>query len=421
MPTPRLVVPAAVMASALALAVAAASVTSPSAAATAGGAPGPRVAPAAPVTSATEVSNRVSCPDPVPVDWARPRVLHSDPAVVVRRYTGRQQGGRDLVVTVAAGRARAYRLVARGPRVVGTIRTTSASMAAAPTVVVGVNGGYFWRSDTGREFSKGTQVRAGRVFYHRAGETRYVGADVGGVVRRGVTHVEGSVVVRPRDTAPGARLPVVAVNSAPAGDGVAVYTNGWNGSDPRVVVGWELLVRRGVVIASGRSLRASLVESPAAERRFLVQASGGAVAALRRVRVGQRVTYTARAVDRAGRVVTEATVSGTTLLVDGRVTVSCTRAPIRPRTMVAWNRRTGALWLVTATGGERTARFGMFVGASYRQMALVAQRLGATDAVLVDGGGSTTMVVRTRSGLRRVDGPTGRQRAVPDILGIVAR
>jgi len=199
-----------------------------------------------------------------------------------------------------------------------------------------------------------------------------------------------------------------------------VYTRGWDGDLPRGPGGWEVLVRRGVAVASGPSVRAALAGSPAAENRFVVRATGSAVVALEQVRVGLRVSYTARAVTADGRTVVDSTMSGTTLLADGRLRVSCTTAPIRPRTMLAWHRRTGALWLVTANGTD-TARYGMFVGASYHQMALVAQRLGATDAVLVDGGGSTTMVARVPGALRRVDRPGSIERAVPDAVGIVRR
>ena len=113
--------------------------------------------------------------------------------------------------------------------------------------------------------------------------------------------------------------------------------------------------------------------------------------------------------------------AGTTVLADGRTWVTCERDTIRPRTMVAWHRRSGAVWLVTVSGGAGSWPFGVFVGASHHQMAAVARGLGATDAVLVDGGGSTTMVLRTASGaLRRVDGPFVTQRDLPDILAIAA-
>ncbi|WP_143447837.1 phosphodiester glycosidase family protein [Kineosporia sp. R_H_3] len=363
----------------------------------------------------------VSCPDTFRVDWAHPTVVLDDDAVTVRQYSAAQQGGRVSRVTVAAAHRGSSRLVARGAPLIGGVRTTSGSVRPSPTIVVGVNGGYFWRGEPGREWSKGTQVRRGRVLHAPAGRTRYVGAETTGAVSKGFAHVSGSVTVRATASAPAVRLPVVAVNSAASGNGVAVYTREWSNAQRRTGGTWEVAVRSGVVIAAGPRVTTRLGGTAAAENRFVVRASGTAAAALRRVRVGQRATYTARAVTDAGGVVAESTVAGTTLLAEGRQWIRCAKDTIRPRTMVAWDRRSGAVWLVTVSGGTGSWRYGVFVGASHHQMAAVARGLGATDAVLLDGGGSTTMVLRTASGaLRRVDGPFVTQRELPDILGIAA-
>ncbi|WP_088289602.1 phosphodiester glycosidase family protein [Kineosporia sp. A_224] len=415
---PRRTTPAA----ALALAALAAALGVPSPDASTGPTPAhpsaqrPAVAPVA-----DRVSPWVSCPDAFTVDWAHPKVVLDDDAVTVRQYSAAQQGGRVSTVTVAAAHRGSSRLVARGAPLIGGVRTTSGSMRPSPTLVVGVNGGYFWRGEPGREWSKGTQVRRGRVLHAPAGRTRYVGNETTGAVSKGLAHVSGSVTVRATATAPAVRLPVVAVNSAASGNGVAVYTREWSNAQPRTGGTWEVAVRRGVVVASGRRVTTRLGGTAAAENRFVVRASGTAAAALRRVRVGQRAAYTARAVTDTGGVVAESTVAGTTLLADGRQWIRCAKDTVRPRTMVAWDRRTGAVWLVTVSGGTGSWRYGVFVGASHHQMAAVARGLRATDAVLLDGGGSTTMVLRTASGaLRRVDGPFVTQRELPDILAIAA-
>lgn len=413
MPAPRLVRPLAVVLPALALVVPAA-VASPS-----GGA----VTALPPVVRTAGVSTSVSCPDTATVDWANPSVLLDDDAVTVRAYRGRQQGGRDLKVTVAAAHPGQFRLVSRGAGVAGMTRTASGTTATIPGALVATNGGYFWRGSYRREWSKGTQVRDGRVFYMKAGPTRYVGTDAAGGVSKGWTQVRGRAVATADAHGPGVSLPVAAVNAAPAGNGVAVYTREWSNAVARSGGTWEVYVRGGVVVASAPSVRAVLAGSPAAENRFVVRGAGTAVAQLRRIKAGQPMTYTARAVDRAdGRTIVDATVGGTTLLVSGKVWIGCSRVPIRPRTMVAWNRYDGRFWLVTASGGANASKYGMYVGASYHQMALIGKRLGASDAVLVDGGGSTTMVVRTPAGgLRRVDGPFTAQRSISDVLAIVPR
>jgi hypothetical protein len=348
-------------------------------------------------------------------------VVRDHAAVTVRRYRGRQQGGRDLTLTVAAAHPGHYRLVARGAPLVGGTRTTSATTATVPDAVVAVNGGYFWRGDVRREWSKGAQVRDGKVFFMKAGLTHHLGVDASGAVTKGWTKVAGRAVAQADGYGPRVSLPVVAVNAAPAGGGVAVYTREWNDRNARSGGTWEVYVRNGVVVASRPRVGAVLTGSPVAQGRFVVRGAGTAIAQLRRIRPGQPMTYTARAVRALlGTTVVDATVSGTTLLVKGELKVRCERVPIRPRTMVAWNRNDGRLWLVTASGGANAGRYGIYVGASYHQMALFARRLGASDAALVDGGGSTTMVVRTPAGaLRRVDGPFTSQRSVSDALAIV--
>jgi len=60
-----------------------------------------------------------------------------------------------------------------------------------------------------------------------------------------------------------------------------------------------------------------------------------------------------------------------------------------PRTVIARDRR-GAWWLITIDGRQP----GRAIGMSFTEMQVLLARLGATDALNLDGGGSTTMVVR---------------------------
>ena len=89
---------------------------------------------------------------------------------------------------------------------------------------------------------------------------------------------------------------------------------------------------------------------------------------------------------------------------------------LRPRTAIGWT-KSGDLLFVTATGRATVdgVRYG---GATIHQMADYMQRLGSYDATNLDGGGSTTMLVRTTSGtIARVDRCGCEwQRAVPNIF-----
>ena len=94
----------------------------------------------------------------------------------------------------------------------------------------------------------------------------------------------------------------------------------------------------------------------------------------------------------------------------------------RPRTALAWD-RAGVLWLVVVTSGHADPADGMRVGGvGVTALARWLADLGATDAVLLDGGGSTIMLTRAAraaadSGPIRQDMPQAAwQRPVPVLL-----
>jgi hypothetical protein len=85
-----------------------------------------------------------------------------------------------------------------------------------------------------------------------------------------------------------------------------------------------------------------------------------------------------------------------------------------PRTVIARDRR-GSWWLVTIDGRQP----GRAVGMSFTEMQVLLARLGATDALNLDGGGSTTMVVRDAV-VNRPSDLTG-PRPVSDALVVTSR
>lgn len=78
----------------------------------------------------------------------------------------------------------------------------------------------------------------------------------------------------------------------------------------------------------------------------------------------------------------------------------------RPRSAIGWN-QDGQVWLMTSSRGYDGFDFGYRQGGSTSsQMALWLMQLGATDAVLLDGGGSTTMQINQPDvGWQRFDLP----------------
>jgi exopolysaccharide biosynthesis protein len=78
----------------------------------------------------------------------------------------------------------------------------------------------------------------------------------------------------------------------------------------------------------------------------------------------------------------------------------------RPRSAIGWN-QDGQVWLMTSSRGYDAFDFGYRQGGSTSsQMAQWLMSLGATDAVLLDGGGSTTMQINQPDvGWQRFDLP----------------
>ena len=132
------------------------------------------------------------------------------------------------------------------------------------------------------------------------------------------------------------------------------------------------------------------------EGGFIVQANGlSATAALKfkvgdvvNVSMGYRAASGANFINAAGR--------GPVLVKNGKVVWICAMhtKEFRPRSAIGWN-KDGQVWLMASSRGVDAADFGARQGGSTAdQMGRWLLSLGATDAVLLDGGGSTTMEVR---------------------------
>jgi hypothetical protein len=100
------------------------------------------------------------------------------------------------------------------------------------------------------------------------------------------------------------------------------------------------------------------------------------------------------------------------LVRDGRRVVS-SGSQRNARTLIGWNAR-GDLLLVTVDGKQR----GRSVGLSVVEAAKLMQMLGAVDAMNLDGGGSTTFVMRGRL-MNRPSTSSHRERAVAVAVAIV--
>ncbi len=351
-------------------------------------------------------------------------------------------GGHQVRLTVAQADLRVLRLAATAGRGFGGVAETTQLTAAFSGALVGVNGDYFAYNWSGAAVPYGPLVRGGRILRLPPGVLRVVGSDAQGRPIAGGVRAAGSLSAGRGNQR--WSLPVVSVNDegdrGPAqqaevadpvahGQGVAVVTPYLGTARPRHSV--EVVVRRGVVVAVGSRLsfgpRSTWGRGAAGARDVLLAASGAAGAKLRGLRRGTAVTleYAARFADgpAAGTKVRDAVGSGPVLLRDGRNVATCSATTIqsRPRTMIAWNAARTRLWLLVVAGrgrGVPVSRYGL----THREMTEVARSLGAAEAVMVDGGGSSTMAVRSGRLAHRVDAPANTpQRPVPDGLVLVRK
>jgi hypothetical protein len=112
-------------------------------------------------------------------------------------------------------------------------------------------------------------------------------------------------------------------------------------------------------------------------------------------------------------------VGGNTILVRGGAAVPYPNQVRHPRTVVGLN-GTGTKLIILVVDGRKP---GVAIGMSYDELAAEMIRLGCTEALNLDGGGSSVMAVResTAGKFQIINEPTDdRERAVADVLGISA-
>lgn len=378
--------------------------------------------PTAAVAPSPVAAAAASCPQPrLDVLSAPQRTSTATLAtgVTARRFWATPREGDQLQLTVVTADLRKARLVPVHPALAGRIASTG-TLASAVRALAAVNGDFFAMGTSRQALTEGVQVSGG-VRYAPAGGGPYVGTDAAGNLQAGTHAVRGvAQVLNPSTRAVTASLPVTAVNAEAAADSVAVYTPVLDAANPRRG-DWQVLVRRGVVSAGGGTLTTDLTRLPAADQAVVLAGRGTAGLALKRLKAGTPLVWTASVVDAATGVKLGAAIgSGPRVLTNGAVAGPC-QLSYRSRTMVAWSDDRVRLWLVTLNSKQITANSPGH-GATYRQLGMIAAELGASQAVLLDGGGSTTLTARSGGKLVRLDADPNRyQREVANGLGLVAR
>ena len=228
--------------------------------------------------------------------------------------------------------------------------------------------------------------------------------------------------------------PLGAVNGRPVANAIALYTR-WSDQPPRypsgirsAAVPLELLDRATASVGTRGNMARYRVRASAARDstgdstgvRALLVGTGTAADAVARLRPGDVVTVDARFTPDRGALRTVvggwprilrdgADVSAAADTVEG--TFPRFAASRHPRSVVGFSRDSATLFLVAVDGRQATS-----VGMSLGELAQAMIGIGVSDALNLDGGGSTALVVGD-SLVSRPSDPTG-ERAVGDALVI---
>lgn len=279
------------------------------------------------------------------------------------------------------------------------------TMIARSRSVAGVNGDFFDISDTGAPLGVGRSRGRGLLHAPDRGWNQSLLVGAKGRARIASTHLQAHV--QKRD---GTKIPVTNLNSpAVRPDGIGLYNSFWGSVSRRRVVTdgqkvRQVRIRGGRVRENARRLGSGRIDNGVT---VLVGVGKGA-RRLATLKKGSPVTVS-YGLDNPARV---ALSGSTVILEDGKILGG--DPVLHPRTSIGVD-ATGTRVFVVTIDGRTSQSIGMTLG----DVAQILRRLGATDALNLDGGGSSTMMARPAGQpVRTVNQPSdGRQRRVPNGLG----
>jgi hypothetical protein len=252
-----------------------------------------------------------------------------------------------------------------------------------PEAVVGVNGDFFDIRDTEAPLGVAKDRQRGVLNGVQSGWNSAFWVDSAGVPHIGDLYADAVIKQRPN-------LDITTVNSPSVRpDGIGLYTEKWGKLKKyRVVDGKRrgvrlVVVQRGRVVSNKKQFPRRL-----GVRELVLVGRGRGAGELARLRAGQRITANVSLSQDVAMAVT-----GNTFILRDGVRFSRDDVDLHPRTAIGIDRDTGQLLLLVVDGRQQVSR-----GSTMKELAKLFQRLGAEDALNLDGGGSSIML------LRQVDG-----------------
>jgi len=299
---------------------------------------------------------------------------------------------------------------------------TVSSLATRYGALAAINSGYFRTTGTYRGDSVGTQVLNGQIL----SESNNGRAAVGLVEGSRAQQIVFGHVVFTGELIAGAKAKHVinGLNRPRADDELIIFTPEFHRTTLTNPDGLEVIVRRGRVTEIRELQGSSTIPTDG----FVISASGSARLWVRQnlgkrtsVRLSLKMSPLETDQKDEWQKATSIIGGGPQLIKDSRVEITNAAEKIlpafvsdlHPRTAIA-KLKSGELLLVTVDG-RQTASIGM----SLTMLADLLIEFGATDAINLDGGGSTTMVIRNR--LVNKPSDTTGERPVSDAILIYPR
>ncbi|WP_327289768.1 phosphodiester glycosidase family protein [Streptomyces sp. NBC_01198] len=285
----------------------------------------------------------------------------------------------------------------------------------AQHAVAAVNGDYFDITETFA--AEGPEIQGGRLRKGTSQASTVMAFGADRVARLADLMITGTVTVA------GAGQPLAALNSpATPADGVAVFTPLWGNGDRTLLQDpgpyTELVVAGGRVTAVNAQLTATAVPAGG----LIVLGRGKSAGLLAGTRVGDAVSVDFAPKSDTPGALRMALGSGSVLVKAGTAVdfpPSTGNDAPKPRTAVGWPAGGHRLLLVAVDG---SANFS--AGLGFDDMAALMVRLGAYEAFMLDGGGSTEIVARRPgdAAVGVVNTPSdGAERPVPNGIGLFGR
>ncbi|MDF9717544.1 phosphodiester glycosidase family protein [Nocardioides sp. ChNu-99] len=273
--------------------------------------------------------------------------------------------------------------------------------------VAAVNGDFFDVAGTGAPRGFGISRSRGVLHGPEAGWNHAFFLTRTGRVGLGPLDLQARLAEFPTVRVSGVNSPTVA------DDSVGVYNTRWGATvDAATLTGGDRDVRTAVVSRGRVVLNAPTQRRSMPADGYVLVARGDAASQLLAMPYGRVVTPRASVAGDPA-----VAVGGSGLLAkDGRV-VNRSNTTLAPRTSIAYDRHANRLFLVVVDGRSTRSR-----GATHYEMGTIATRIGAEDALNLDGGGSTTMLAHVAGRLRLANRPSdGAMRAVPNGIALVPR